>query len=82
MKRVVLAIAGAGLVVAAIAVARANSGEDSTPDAQPPSTSAPGEHAKLQAEQLEQAREDIRKQVEEYSRQLRQSQGVPPDSDH
>jgi hypothetical protein len=41
MKRMLIGIASASLVVAAIGVALANSGEDSKPDAQVPSTSVP-----------------------------------------
>ena len=37
MKRVLIAVAGVGLVVTAIGVARAHTGETSTPDAQAPS---------------------------------------------
>jgi hypothetical protein len=82
MKRVMMAIAGAGLVITAIVVARANSGEDSAPDAHPSSTSAPGEPTReilreqldRQSAQMLQAQQDLKDKVEQQSRLLRERQ--------
>lgn len=82
MKRIVTAVVGAGLVVAAVGVARAISGEDSTPDAQAP-TSSPTqpvdvsrefdpdlakEQIKKQSEQLRQAQTQMKEKVDELAR--------------
>ena len=89
MKRVLMAIAGTGLFIAAIGVARAHTGEDATPDAQAPSTSAPTQPAdvshdfdrelttdqiKQQADQVKKAQQDIKDEVERQSRLAREGE--------
>ncbi|KRC63766.1 hypothetical protein ASE12_02680 [Aeromicrobium sp. Root236] len=79
MKRVLMAVAGVGLVVAAIGVARAHTGETSTPDAQP-SSHGPSARDDIsrqvdeQAKQMEKARQEFRKKVEKQAALLRQRQ--------
>ena len=80
MKRVLIAVAGVGLVVTAIGVARAHTGETSTPDAQAPSSPGPRARDDIsrqvdeQAKQMEKARQEFRKKVEEQADLLRQRQ--------
>ena len=80
MKRVLIAVAGVGLVVTAIGVARAHTGETSTPDAQAPSSPGPRARDDIsrqvdeQAKQMEKARQELREQTEEQSKILRQLQ--------
>ncbi len=83
MKRVGLAVAGAALLVVAISIAQAHTGE-STPDARPSSTPTPTQQVdvsrpyepdlarqqvKEQAEQALKAQADIKKQVAEARRE-------------
>jgi len=80
MKRVLIGVAGVGLAVAAIGVARAHTGETSTPDAQAPAYPGPTERDDIsrqvdeQAKQMEKARQDIREMTQERSDLLRQRQ--------
>jgi hypothetical protein len=88
MKRVGLAVAGAALLVVAISIAQAHTGE-STPDARPSSTPKPTQEVdvsrphepdlarqqvKEQAEQLRKAQDEIKKQVTEAAQRARQDQ--------
>jgi DICT domain-containing protein len=85
VKRALIAIAAAGIVVTAIRVLRASSGED-RPQA-PSKTSAVDvsrdfdpeavkEQAKLQADQVLKAREELQRKVAEQSRLLKESEGL------
>jgi hypothetical protein len=70
MKRALIALVAVGFVVAAINIARANSGED-TPKAESTSASprdAVAEQVQEQAEQLTQAQADIAEKVAEEKR--------------
>ncbi len=63
MKRALIALVAAGFVVAAISVARANSGENEPRHHR----SAVASEAARQAEQVLRAQEELRKNVEEYA---------------
>ena len=78
MKRIVTAVVGAGLVVAAVGVARAISGEDSTPDAQAP-TSSPTQPVDVSREfDPDLAKEQIKKQSEQLAQRIEAILGVLP----
>ncbi len=64
MKRALIALVTVGFVVAAISIARANSGEDDAPKANP---SEGAQRVAEQSEQVLRAQEELRKDVEEYA---------------